>query len=234
MAATISLDILEAFNDADAKVTKASRAALERDLLKYFESHPDLSNPHDFLDATQKIVSRHVKAGAKLTSEIAAKYYDYLRESSGISDGFKARTIDYDTEGTKVYVRAGAWRDYDADADEFDLKNYIKRMGNRLEYDVKRASAETIYENGKRDPERVRYARIPAGGETCKFCLMLASRGYVYKTAKSAGEDGHYHAHCQCRITPQFMTKSGLPLLKVSGYNPQALYRKWKKAEANE
>lgn len=34
---------------------------------------------------------------------------------------------------------------------------------------------------------RVRFARVPTGAETCTFCLMLASRGAVYSSATSAG-----------------------------------------------
>ena len=37
--------------------------------------------------------------------------------------------------------------------------------------------------------------------QTCPFCIMLASRGYVYD---ETSKDFHAHAHCDCRIVPQF------------------------------
>ena len=44
-----------------------------------------------------------------------------------------------------------------------------------------------------------RYRRV-AVGNTCSFCLMLATRGAVYLTAASAGQSRKYHAACDCEI----------------------------------
>lgn len=74
----------------------------------------------------------------------------------------------------------------------------------------------------------VRYARVPSGGETCPFCMMLASRGAVYHTEESAGDAGHYHTHCRCRIVPVW-GDSG-----IEGYDPEEWYRKWQQAEKEE
>lgn len=43
---------------------------------------------------------------------------------------------------------------------------------------------------------------VSAGFETCTFCLMLASRGAVYHTRKSAGEWKHFHRGCDCKVAP--------------------------------
>lgn len=43
---------------------------------------------------------------------------------------------------------------------------------------------------------------VSAGFETCTFCLMLASRGAVYHTRKSAGERKHFHRECDCKMVP--------------------------------
>lgn len=47
---------------------------------------------------------------------------------------------------------------------------------------------------------QVRYARLPQGAETCDFCLMLASRGFVYLTAESAEGWNHTHRGCDCIV----------------------------------
>lgn len=44
----------------------------------------------------------------------------------------------------------------------------------------------------------VRYARLPQGVETCDFCLMLASRGFVYLTEDTAS--AHVHRNCDCIV----------------------------------
>ena len=48
------------------------------------------------------------------------------------------------------------------------------------------------------------FARVPTGTETCTFCLMLASRGAVYHTRKTAGEWRHFHRGCDCKVVPSF------------------------------
>lgn len=71
----------------------------------------------------------------------------------------------------------------------------LSRAVGAMVYDqVKRLSNRTVSQNCVRDG--VRYARVPVGRETCGFCLMLASRGFVYESERSAGELNHYHAHC--------------------------------------
>ena len=45
------------------------------------------------------------------------------------------------------------------------------------------------------------WARVPAGRDTCKWCLMLGSRGAVYTTEDRAGKDGRrFHGDCDCQI----------------------------------
>ena len=45
---------------------------------------------------------------------------------------------------------------------------------------------------------------VSAGFETCTFCLMLASRGAVYHTRKTAGEWRHFHRGCDYKVVPSF------------------------------
>ena len=45
----------------------------------------------------------------------------------------------------------------------------------------------------------VRFARVPTGRETCGFCFMLASQGYVYRSAATAARS---HPGCDCVAVP--------------------------------
>lgn len=50
----------------------------------------------------------------------------------------------------------------------------------------------------------VKYARVPVG-ESCAFCIMLASRGAVYKsewTATKTSLGDSYHENCNCTAVP--------------------------------
>ena len=65
----------------------------------------------------------------------------------------------------------------------------------------------------------LRYARAP-GGKSCAFCLMLASRGFVYHSKTSAGDGGRrYHVHWHCRIV------AGGKDIHVEGYEPEEILK---------
>ncbi|MGX9297729.1 hypothetical protein [Tsukamurella paurometabola] len=58
--------------------------------------------------------------------------------------------------------------------------------------------------------DQVGWARVLTGAENCAFCVMLASRGPVYKTARDAQHRGRnqiddtYHNNCDCVPTLVF------------------------------
>lgn len=81
------------------------------------------------------------------------------------------------------------------------------------------------------------WARVATGKETCAWCLMLISRGPVYKSSKSAGLDLHdagasdmiaagedvseymteWHIGCDCKVVPVYD--------KANWFGQQAAYR---------
>ncbi len=94
----------------------------------------------------------------------------------------------------------------------------VGRLTGSLAADqVKRAANRTMRQNCERDG--VKYARVPTGAETCGFCIMLASRGFVYSTAQAAGELDHYHRSCDCKIVAGFDGET-----EIEGYDPDELY----------
>ncbi len=85
---------------------------------------------------------------------------------------------------------------------------------------VKRAGADTILQNAVRD--QAEFAWIPSGGETCAFCLMLASNGWkpAGKKSLSGGHATHIHANCKCTYAVRFSEKDDIP-----GYTPERYLR---------
>lgn len=70
------------------------------------------------------------------------------------------------------------------------------------------------------------YARVPRGGKSCAFCLMLASRGAVYESRKSAGGLGkEFHGQCRCQVIA-YRDGDDWP----SGYDPDELYDMYSRA----
>lgn len=79
------------------------------------------------------------------------------------------------------------------------------------------------------DPAVVRFARVPRGAATCAFCLMLASRGFVY-ASKGSALTAHgmfrYHGGCDCTVAPSW----GGDDPKIDGYDPDKLYEQYLRA----
>lgn len=80
--------------------------------------------------------------------------------------------------------------------------------------------AESAVSTNEQQDLGIRYARVPQG-PTCSFCIMLASRGFVYASRESAGELGQYHDDCNCRIV------AGMPGTEVEGYDPEGMYDRY-------
>ncbi len=104
-----------------------------------------------------------------------------------------------------------------------DLGGFLQNVGQKA-FDLTRNTAnQTMIKNAERDRKKgVRWARVPTGAKTCGFCVMLASRGFVYRTKESAGYSvlgmNRFHAFCDCRVVP------GTEDTRVEGYDPEHLY----------
>lgn len=79
---------------------------------------------------------------------------------------------------------------------------------------VKQVGADTTLKNAERDGAQ--FAWVPHG-DTCAFCITLASRGWqnMSKKALRNGHAEHIHAHCDCEYAVRFDGKS-----TVAGYDP--------------
>lgn len=67
------------------------------------------------------------------------------------------------------------------------------------------ALTDAVESDDDDDGPEIGWARVLTGAESCGFCAMLASRGPVYKSKKSAsdagGVDGKaYHDNCDCEV----------------------------------
>lgn len=71
------------------------------------------------------------------------------------------------------------------------------------------AGRDAVVDAARHDPEALGYARVATGASTCAFCLMLTSRGPVYRSADSAllrdGTGEPYHDWCDCIAAPVFV-----------------------------
>ena len=79
---------------------------------------------------------------------------------------------------------------------------------------VKMAGVDTIMQNAIRD--NAEWAWVPSG-DTCAFCIALASRGWQPASEKQlkGGHAEHIHANCDCTFAIRFNESTN-----VEGYNP--------------
>lgn len=92
---------------------------------------------------------------------------------------------------------------------------------------VKMAGADTTIQNALRDGAE--WAWIP-NGDTCAFCLMLASNGWQRASKKvlKGGHAEHIHANCDCTFAIRFDKNTN-----VKGYTPERYKRMYDSAEGS-
>lgn len=189
----------------------------------------DWSDRETATRAAIEITSRYCMQYTGYASVIASEFYMTCREAETGLNTFEAYAgshHDPASDGPAVY---GIWNSLGGDEDA------VKRgLLSRLGASVRSECIETVYSNGRRDPLRPRFARVPvpsgsvyghhpgqthnaylAAHGTCAFCDMLASRGFVYWSEESASVGRHTHDGCNCKVVPGFGRNP-----QVEGYDP--------------
>lgn len=92
---------------------------------------------------------------------------------------------------------------------------------------VKRTGADTMLKNAVRDGAQ--FAWIPHG-DTCAFCLALASNGWQTASQKiiKSGHAEHIHGNCDCMYGVRFSESTN-----YAGYEPERYLAMYKGAEGD-
>lgn len=92
---------------------------------------------------------------------------------------------------------------------------------------VKRTGAETTLKNAQRDGAY--FAWVP-DGDTCAFCITLASNGWRRASKKTINGDHaeHIHKNCNCEFAISFNGPG-----QIEGYDPEALRAQYDAAEGD-
>ena len=177
----------------------------------------DLSDPAAARDALLEAVPALTDTYGEIGATAAAEWYEELRASSPEARGrFRARPADLvPAEAVRETVRWSAGPLWEGDA-----ATTAGRLTTAVDKYVRQPGRDTISRNAGRD--RAKWARVPSGAETCAFCLMVASRGFVYRSEQTASKDASgekYHGDCRCMPVPDW---SRDPVLE--GYDPKSMY----------
>lgn len=164
------------------------------------------------------VMEEYCGAAVRNVEALANRFYRMARmQALGVDNYDPDASSGRVPEATEEATRAILQRAVDGDVD-----GCVEQLLQRIDYEIKRGAGTTVLNAGQRDPVKPRYARVPTGAETCDFCIMLASRGFVYHSETSAGMLDHWHANCDCRVVPGFGKEP-----KVDGYDPDEWYARY-------
>ena len=211
----------DAYNREVARLGNEAASNVEESIMRWCREH-ESATVAEKREAAKLIMEGFVQAYDDTAAKFAADWYDYRAEKSGARLNQAITMTTYSPKSVDDVARYQAKKLLDGDDAAF-----AKACGEYARNDLFRSLNETIMDNVGRDRDKgARFARIPTGFETCTFCLMLASRGAVYRTRKSAGEFKHFHRGCDCKVVPSFDPDPDAEV--VEGVRPKELYGRYK------
>lgn len=198
-------------------ISQEARAAF----LKAAES-VDLDDWAAAADQLRDIITEIVEVYGLASGELGAQWYEYCRSKK------------YDSRYTAIVgatSRYGIVSDCDTVIDKlFDGKitteEMVASLAGVVVNQVQKHARDTILDNldieykaamargDRKMAGEIGYARVPMG-DACAFCIMLASRGFVYRseyTATKTKWGDKYHPNCTCEAVP--FTQAG----DIKGY----------------
>lgn len=170
-----------------------------------------------FRDAAIEAIEDSLNVFGEQAGALACDLFEQLAAARGLDMPARLESDPIDRSQIDKRVRYFAKNLVMGDSDAFarDVRDLTRDY-------VMRSANENIMANCRR--RKVRWARVPSGFETCAFCLMLSSRGFVYldeKSAKSKSNGGAFHRHCDCIAVPGF---GNLPQdEQIDGYRPSEM-----------
>lgn len=167
---------------------------------------------NSLIDYAYALVNKYGRGSAALS----AAMYDAVAEVSGKFYAPAEIVDDVSVEDVAKTVNGTLKRSKNID----ELGGAVSRL-------VKRQGADTTLYNARRDGAE--FAWIPFG-DTCSFCLMLASNGWQHVSKKTLknGHAEHIHSNCDCNYAVRFSDNDG-----VDGYDPDVYKEIYDNAEGD-
>ena len=198
-------------SEAYVKAQNGAVRLAVRDLRRYWASL-DLSDGVGVRVALEAYWPRLLATYGEITATLAA---DRFEELVGLP-ATMVRPVDAERANARMRWAIGPLFGIEGDA--------IARMLQLTDELVKQPGRSTTIRSATEN--RIRFARVPTGAETCNWCLMLGGRGAVYRSARNAGQMSSFHPDCDCRVEP-VRSDDDLNRLRDTGYDPDALFAQY-------
>ena len=184
------------WNEYVTRLSRLNRKAGQ--LMREYIGSRGTENTDNLIAYAYGLVTKYGEGSA----ELACQMYDALAEAAnaGVPAAEPATPADYGEVARMVNATK--------DQNPANLPNGVSRL-------VKRAGADTTLKNAVRDGAE--WAWVPHG-DTCPFCITLASNGWQKASSKvlKGGHADHIHANCDCEFAIRFDHNT-----TVAGYDPE-------------
>lgn len=194
-----------AWNEYITRLSRLNQKAGQL-MREYIDTHGTESTD-DLIAYAYGLVTKYGEGSA----ELACQMYDALAEAAnaGVPAAEPAEPADYGEVARMVNATKNQ--------NPANLPNGVSRL-------VKRAGADTTLKNAVRDGAE--WAWVPHG-DTCPFCITLASNGWQKASSKvlKGGHADHIHANCDCEFAIRFDHSTTL-----AGYDPEKYLKQYRDA----
>ena len=194
-----------AWNEYITRLSRLNQKAGQL-MRQYVDTHGTESTD-DLIAYAYGLVTKYGEGSA----ELACQMYDALAEAAnaGVPAAEPAIPADYGEVARMVKATKNQ--------NPANLPNGVSRL-------VKRAGADTTLKNAVRDGAE--WAWVPHG-DTCPFCITLASNGWQKASSKvlKGGHAEHIHANCDCEFAIRFDHNT-----TVAGYDPEKYLKQYRDA----
>lgn len=194
-----------AWNEYITRLSRLNRKAGQL-MRQYIDTH-GTGDADALITYAAALVTKYGEGSA----ELACQMYDALAEAAnvGVPAAEPAAPADYGEVARMVNATKNQ--------NPANLPNGVSRL-------VKRAGADTTLKNAVRDGAE--WAWVPHG-DTCPFCIMLASNGWQKASSKvlKGGHAEHIHANCDCEFAIRFDHNT-----TVAGYDPEKYLKQYRDA----
>lgn len=183
MMATPNFEQIQSFNNVKGQLIEAATD-------EFLEYLYEGITPEEVIDIAASLGQKYALLGA----ELGAQWYDLCSELAGI-DADAAEVAEVDAETVDAKTRATFERSQQPTVQA----TFNGLMQNLINDSIRQTGEANLWRDYERGIAGGRWARVTVG-DTCAWCLMLASQGAWYLSEQSAlgREAGHYHDDCNC------------------------------------
>lgn len=138
------------------------------------------------------LVAPMIERYGTATGALAADWYDLNRALAQIGGTWPGAVVQAPNVDTGPLI-GGVVKDFGT------IESVVSGIQAGMELRVRQAGHGTIMDSVLRDPRASGWGRVASAG-CCSYCALLATRGNVYRTSRTATFSPH--EHCRCEAVP--------------------------------